>query len=139
MEASNQKSVTGSTAGQLAHLSIAPSNLAIIYTLDDISLVRLHALKVLARAVVNEIDALMEGRNGDFSFSKQVASFEAELIRSALIHTGGRQRRAAGLLEMKVSTLHRKIKLYKLGTLPDQTNVSVQQTNSYCQVTRRKM
>ena len=37
-----------------------------------------------------------------------------ELIRSALIHTGGRQRPAARLLRTKVTTLNTKIKRYKI-------------------------
>ena len=40
--------------------------------------------------------------------------FETELIRSALIQTGGRQRQAARLLGTKVTTLNTKIKRYKI-------------------------
>jgi DNA invertase Pin-like site-specific DNA recombinase len=35
---------------------------------------------------------------------------------SALIETGGRQRRAACLLGMNVTTLHRKLRRYKITT-----------------------
>jgi DNA-binding NtrC family response regulator len=45
----------------------------------------------------------------------EVHRFEAELIRSALVSTQGRQRRAARLLGMKVTTLNTKIKRYKIG------------------------
>jgi transcriptional regulator with GAF, ATPase, and Fis domain len=44
----------------------------------------------------------------------EVRRFEAELIRSALIETGGRQRQAARLLGTKVTTLNTKIKRYKI-------------------------
>jgi len=44
----------------------------------------------------------------------EVHRFEAELIRSALARTQGRQRRAARLLGMKVTTLNAKIRRYKI-------------------------
>lgn len=44
----------------------------------------------------------------------EVHRYEAGLIRCALIRTGGRQRRAARLLKMKVTTLNAKIKRYHL-------------------------
>lgn len=46
----------------------------------------------------------------------EVRRFEAELIRRALAHTGGHQRRAARLLGIKTTTLHAKIKRYRLGS-----------------------
>ena len=53
-------------------------------------------------------------RSEKFDLQSEVQHFEAELIRSALIMTGGRQRRAAKLLGMKVTTLHSKIRRYGL-------------------------
>jgi DNA-binding NtrC family response regulator len=41
-----------------------------------------------------------------------VRDFEIKLIRTALIKTGGNQRRAAFLLGVKTTTLHNKIKVY---------------------------
>ena len=75
------------------------------------------ALTTLARALMIEIEELGQPLT-HLSFSEQIARFEKELIRSALAQTGGKQSRAARLLGMKVSTLHRKIKMYKLVSLP---------------------
>ena len=79
---------------------------------------RLEAIKILTRALFRELESLDEGSarqvTGDISLYDEVHRFEAELIRSALISTGGRQRRAARLLKMSISTLNSKIKRYKL-------------------------
>lgn len=77
---------------------------------------RLEASKVLAHALV----AALEGEGfGDrretyINLRELLQRFEANLIRSALANTGGRQRRAARLLGMNVSSLNVKIKRYKL-------------------------
>ena len=47
-------------------------------------------------------------------FYQAVARFEAQLIESALAATGGRQNRAARLLNMRNSTLSTKIKQLRL-------------------------
>ena len=47
-------------------------------------------------------------------FQREVRRFESDLIRCALIRTGGRQRRAARLLSIKATTLHAKIKRYRI-------------------------
>ena len=77
---------------------------------------KVGALRVLTLALLNEIDGLRNGSHdlSSISFSEQVHRFEAELIRCALIQTGGCQRRAARLLGIKVTTMHAKIKRYKL-------------------------
>ena len=49
-----------------------------------------------------------------FDLRSEVQQFEADLIRSALEVTGGRQRRAARLLGTKVTTLTAKIRRYKI-------------------------
>jgi DNA-binding NtrC family response regulator len=76
---------------------------------------QVSALKVLSSALLNEVEAL-EARNGQFeghiNLSEEVKNFEARLIRNALIRTGGRQRRAARLLGVKITTLNAKIKRY---------------------------
>jgi DNA-binding NtrC family response regulator len=81
----------------------------------------IDGLKILAAALQRGVEALdlavETGRECDaLSLSEQVRRFEAELIRSALIKTGGRQRRAARLLGVKVTTLHTKIKRYHIDT-----------------------
>ena len=81
---------------------------------------KVEALKALTRALLKELEALSaaqppENRH-EVTLSDEVRRFEADLIRSALIRTGGRQRRAARLLNMKVATLNAKIKRYNLNT-----------------------
>ena len=77
---------------------------------------RISYLKILALTLLREIAS---AENMDAAQSKEaidlqseVRRFETELIRSALIQTGGRQRQAARLLGTKVSTLNTKIKRY---------------------------
>jgi DNA-binding NtrC family response regulator len=79
---------------------------------------RLEALRVLAMALMNEIEALgqiqAQGPVRAINLSDEVRRFETDLIRGALMQTGGRQRRAARLLGMKVPTLHAKMKRYQI-------------------------
>jgi DNA-binding NtrC family response regulator len=81
---------------------------------------RLEALKVLALALLSEIDALGQiasyGPQRSINLSDEVRRFETDLIRGALMQTGGRQRRAARLLGMKVPTLHAKMKRYQINS-----------------------
>jgi transcriptional regulator with GAF, ATPase, and Fis domain len=85
----------------------------------DIS--RITYLKVLTRALLRHIERLEESQadrdlagDKNFYLKSQVQEFEAELIRSALEMTHGRQRRAARLLGTKVTTLNTKIRRYKI-------------------------
>jgi DNA-binding NtrC family response regulator len=81
---------------------------------------KIEALKTLLQALLNEIETLDEVstlNDGDgVNLSDEVHRYEADLIRCALIRTGGRQRRAARLLNMKVATLNAKINRYHLDT-----------------------
>jgi DNA-binding NtrC family response regulator len=81
---------------------------------------RLEALKVLALALLSEIDALGQiashGPQRSINLADEVRRFETDLIRGALMQTGGRQRRAARLLGMKVPTLHAKMKRYQINS-----------------------
>ena len=77
----------------------------------------LQAIKILALALLREIEFLDDptaGRTQELNLAAEVRRFEIELIRSALLRTGGRQRRAARLLGIKVATLNAKIKRYQL-------------------------
>ena len=79
---------------------------------------RISYLKILAMSLLREI-ASAENMNGGqgsdtIDLQAEVRRFETELIRSALIQTGGRQRQAARLLSTKVTTLNTKIKRYKI-------------------------
>jgi transcriptional regulator with GAF, ATPase, and Fis domain len=79
---------------------------------------RINSLKVLALTLLREVESLEEqGANsapGPLNLQTEVHRFEAEMIRSALIRTGGRQRRAARLLGMKTTTLNSKIRRYQI-------------------------
>lgn len=79
---------------------------------------RISYLKILALSLLREIasaEDMGEGQNNDtLDLHAEVRRFETELIRSALIQTGGRQRQAARLLGTKVTTLNTKIKRYKI-------------------------
>jgi DNA-binding NtrC family response regulator len=89
---------------------------------DAPSTSRLEALKVLALALLSEIEALGQaashGLKPSINLYDEVRRFETDLIRGALMQTGGRQRRAARLLGMKVPTLHAKMKRYQIN--PDE-------------------
>ena len=84
----------------------------------QLSASRLEALKVLALALLNEIEALGQapspGPQRTINLPDEVRRFETDLICGALMQTRGRQRRAARLLGMKVPTLHAKMKRYQI-------------------------
>jgi transcriptional regulator with PAS, ATPase and Fis domain len=78
----------------------------------------LEALKVLSNSILREIQAIHIDEQIDpareIDLAAEVQRFEEELIRSALIRAGGRQRRAAKLLNVKVTTLNAKVKRYRI-------------------------
>ena len=82
-------------------------------------------LAQLASAISHEAQALLAGkmlsellgqriRNLPTNFYEEVQRFETELIKLALERTGGNQARAAQLLSLKPTTLHAKIKNYRI-------------------------
>lgn len=75
---------------------------------------RLEALKVLSQSILREVNSLQREENAaaaeKIDLAKEVQSYEEDLIRCALLRTGGRQRKAARLLGVKISTLNAKIK-----------------------------
>ena|SRR5215213_587822 len=79
---------------------------------------RISYLKILALSLLREIASAENVGTGQGSttidLQAEVRRFETELIRSALIQTGGCQRQAARLLGTKVTTLNTKIKRYKI-------------------------
>ena len=87
--------------------------------------IKLKTLKELTLALLKEVESLKgsAGFDGKLSvdFADEVRRFETDLIRWALMHTGGHQRRAARLLNIKVTTLNAKIKRY--GIQPHTRNV----------------
>ena len=79
---------------------------------------RIQALRTLAQTLLLVVESLGESANAgavtSLDMKTEVRRFETELIRSALIRTGGRQRPAARILGVKVTTLNSKIKRYKI-------------------------
>ena len=76
---------------------------------------RIDALKVLIRSLLDHLDDLTQpgsASEADLSLQAMVRHFEAELIRQALMRTGGKQRQAARLLGEKKTTLNAKILRY---------------------------
>lgn len=61
---------------------------------------------------IGEVDSLSL-ENG-LDFYDEVRRFEIDLIKRALLQTGGHQGRAARLLHLKITTLNSKIKHYKI-------------------------
>ena len=64
---------------------------------------------------INEVNPLTIERG--FDFYDEVSRFEIDLIRRALLQTGGHQVQAARLLNLKVTTLNSKIKHYQINPL----------------------
>ncbi|MGH9902983.1 MAG: helix-turn-helix domain-containing protein [Pyrinomonadaceae bacterium] len=78
---------------------------------------RIEALKELTLALLKQVEALggtrpAGGARRKVSLYDEVRRFETEIIRYALMRTGGSQRRAARLLGVKATTLNAKIKRY---------------------------
>lgn len=76
---------------------------------------RLEVLTALSQALLREVEVLRTDKTDaptEIDLAKEIGTYEADLIRSALMQTGGRQRKAARLLNVKVSTLNAKIKRY---------------------------
>ena len=79
---------------------------------------KLNLLKLLGTSFLEELGSLTNHRelaleNG-IDFYEEVRRFEIELIECALKQTGGRQRAAANLLNLKPTTLNTKIKIYNI-------------------------
>ena len=77
---------------------------------------RIDALKVLIQGLLDQVDYLASPDEYtepmDVSLQAMVRRFETELIRHALMRTGGKQRQAARLLGEKKTTLNAKIMRY---------------------------
>ena len=83
---------------------------------------RVEALRVLVTVLLREVESLEKAvpngeavfENQNFSLSDEVERYEADMIRTALIKAQGKQRRAAQILGVKVTTLNCKIKKYNI-------------------------
>ena len=81
-------------------------------------MIRLDALKALISALLEQMDEFTEAPHDEAEpiLHSMVREFETELIRCALIRTGGKQRAAARLLGEKKTTLNAKIIRYGIGS-----------------------
>ena len=82
-------------------------------TRNSVTTLRELVLRLLCEVQsINEVSALTIGN--DFDFYDEVSRFEIDLIKRALLQTGGHQVKAAKLLNLKVTTLNSKIKHYNI-------------------------
>lgn len=96
----------------------APSVLSLATEVPGIASLKLLAITLL-KQIENLEGQLTVGLDPTHSLRTQVLRFEANLIRSALVRTGGRQRSAARLLGVKVTTLNSKIKRLRINVEAD--------------------
>ncbi|MGI8469740.1 MAG: helix-turn-helix domain-containing protein [Pyrinomonadaceae bacterium] len=84
---------------------------------------QLEALKSLSLLLVREINSLEETQSAvekeieseqPICLLDEIQRFEVNMIRCALIRSMGSQTRAAKLLGLKLTTLHTKIRRYKI-------------------------
>lgn len=83
---------------------------------------RVEALRVLVTVLLREVESLEQSVPGgaeslskqNFSLAGEIERYEADMIRTALIKARGKQRRAAQILGVKVTTLNAKIKKYNI-------------------------
>ena len=95
---------TAAAPDQTGESVSSASNLA---TLKELVLRLLSELQCIA-----EVNTLTIGDGLDFY--NEVSRFEIDLIKRALLQTGGHQVQAAKLLNLKVTTLNSKIKHYNI-------------------------
>ena len=97
-----------------ANLSPAP-------LLDSALNNRLNTLREVALTLLREVESLRVSQQPNTKQSvklyDEVQRFETELIRSALVRTGGNQTRAAQLLGVKLTTLNTKVKRYNISSV----------------------
>ncbi|MEZ5428376.1 MAG: helix-turn-helix domain-containing protein [Pyrinomonadaceae bacterium] len=79
---------------------------------------KLDYLRETAFALIREVRRLDGPKRveleDEINFDEEVRRFEVYLIERALERTGGNQHRAARLLKLKYTTLHSKIKRYRI-------------------------
>jgi DNA-binding NtrC family response regulator len=76
------------------------------------------SLRELTFKLLRKVESIGEAQapniQSGIDFYEEVSRFEIDLIKRALVQTGGHQRRAARLLNLKVTTLNSKIKHYNI-------------------------
>lgn len=109
---------------------LSTSRQAVNFLRDDALESRLSSLRDVAMELLNVVDCLRsttpDNGNHKVRLYDEVRKFEAELIRAALVRTGGNQSRAARLLGVKHTTLNAKIKRYGISlTVPQSRNEEI--------------
>lgn len=83
----------------------------------------LQSLESLCKLLVREVELLSKAKaagektieiKNEISLADEIKQFEINLIKSALFRSGGKQKRAARLLGLKLTTLNTKIKRHKI-------------------------
>ena len=84
--------------------------------------IRFAAVCNLAAGLARELERLRPEPHSKhpepIDLRREVQKFESDLIRAALISSGGNQRKAARMLRVKVSTFNTKVKRLKINTNP---------------------
>jgi transcriptional regulator with PAS, ATPase and Fis domain len=79
---------------------------------------RLEVLRVLSNSILEEVESIRRAKNlgrlENIDLEAELEHFEIDLIKCALLRTGGNQRQAARLLNVKATTLNAKIKRYNI-------------------------
>ena len=91
------------------------------------------SLRELTFKLLRKVESIGEVHMPDIEsgvdFYDEVSRFEIDLIKRALIQTGGHQRRAARLLNLKVTTLNSKIKHYNINLVGGVYDYSLVETS----------
>ena len=98
---------------ELENITTAVENVEPATSQNNIATLRELVLRLLCEVqTINEVSPLTIDQGLDFY--AEVSRFEIDLIKRALLQTGGHQVRAAKLLNLKVTTLNSKIKHYQI-------------------------
>lgn len=93
----------------------------------------ISSLRELTFNLLRKVESIGEVHMPDIEsgvdFYDEVSRFEIDLIKRALVRTAGHQRRAARLLNLKVTTLNSKIKHYHIGLVGSAYNYPPAETN----------
>lgn len=104
---------TAATRGHLGAADAARDAEALCAEVEDLKLLILAMWREVG-AIERKAPPARPSPAAALDFQREVQLFEFDLIRCALIRTGGRQRRAARLLGIKAATLNAKIKRYRI-------------------------
>ena len=93
----------------------------------------INGLRELTFQLLRKMESIGEVQTPDIEsgvdFYDEVSRFEIDLIKRALVQTGGHQRRAARLLNLRVTTLNSKIKHYNIRLVDSVCRYSLAETN----------